>query len=131
MIDRVRLSAQARNQLITLKRRTGIEHYNTLGRHALCMSLAHPAPPTDENHNLANGLEIDWRTFTGGHETLYLNLLIHRATKDGLPIDELTLKNFLSLHVHRGLSFLMSLDNSAGQEALAMHVLTKTSPLAL
>lgn len=125
MIDRVRLSAQARNQLITLKRRTGIEHYNALGRHALCLSLAHPAMPTEEQHNTANGLEIDWRTFTGGHETLYLNLLIHRAIRDGISTDEVSLRNFLSLHIHRGLSFLISLDTAAGQESLAHHVVAK------
>ena len=44
-IEHIRLSQQARDQLITLKRRTGIAHWNVLCRWALCRSLAEPAPP--------------------------------------------------------------------------------------
>ena len=38
MIERVKLTAAAKQQLITLKRKTGIEHYNTICRHALVLS---------------------------------------------------------------------------------------------
>ena len=38
MIDRIRLTATAKNQLITLKRKTGLQHYNSFCRHALCLS---------------------------------------------------------------------------------------------
>ena len=59
MIDRLRLTAGAKQQLITLKRRTGLEHYNVICRHALCASLANPAPAPDEHLQFANGLEIE------------------------------------------------------------------------
>jgi len=87
MIDRLRLTAAAKNQLITLKRKTGIEHYNTLCRHALCLSLANPTIPPIEEFNFNGGIDIDWRTFTGGNEVLYLNLLLVRLMNDDLPTD--------------------------------------------
>ena len=82
MIDRLRLTASAKQQLITLKRRTGIEHYNVICRHALCASLANTAPAPDEHLQFANGLEIEWKTFTGDADATYLNLLIVRSLAD-------------------------------------------------
>ncbi len=106
MIDRLRLTAAAKNQLITLKRKTGIEHYNTLCRHALCLSLANPTIPPIEEFNFNGGIDIDWRTFTGGNEVLYLNLLLVRLMNDDLPTDVETIKQTLTRHIHRGLSYL-------------------------
>jgi DNA sulfur modification protein DndE len=40
LIDSVRVSKQARDQLITLRRRTGIENWNVVCRWAFCASLA-------------------------------------------------------------------------------------------
>ena len=45
-IKQVRLSAQAKEQLIRLKTRTGIQHWNILCRWAFCLSLKQPTPPT-------------------------------------------------------------------------------------
>jgi DNA sulfur modification protein DndE len=106
MIDRLRLTAAAKNQLITLKRKTGIEHYNALCRHALCLSLANPTIPPTEEFNFNGGIDIDWRTFTGGNEMLYLNLLLVRLQIDKLPQDVETARQMLIHHVHRGLSYL-------------------------
>lgn len=107
-MDRIKLSASARNQLATLKRRTGIEHNNVLCRHALCISLANPSIPPDENFSFGGGLEIDWRTLTGGQESLYTNLLIVRLLSDGKKITEEAIRQTFLLHVHRGLSYLVS-----------------------
>jgi DNA sulfur modification protein DndE len=38
MIENVRISEKAKNQLITLKRRTGIQNWNTLCRWGPCAS---------------------------------------------------------------------------------------------
>lgn len=107
-MERIKLSASAKNQLATLKRRTGIEHNNVICRHALCMSLANPSVPPDENFSFAGGLEIDWRTLTGGQEELYTNLLVVRLIADGKRISDETIKQTFLLHVHRGLSYLVS-----------------------
>ncbi|MRX08137.1 DNA sulfur modification protein DndE [Pseudoduganella sp. FT25W] len=107
-IDRIRLTASAKNQLIALKRKTNIEHNNALCRHAFCISLANESIPPKEFFNFNGGLEIDWRTFSGGQESLYLNLLALRMLRDGISIDEATLRETLALHLHRGLSYLAS-----------------------
>lgn len=107
-IERVRLTPSAKNQLVTLKRRTGIEHNNVLCRHALCLSLANPSVPPKETFNFAGGLEIDWRTFTGGNEDAYHNLLVVRLLQDQIAPTSESLREALVLHVHRGLSYLAS-----------------------
>lgn len=107
-MERIKLSASARNQLATLKRRTGIEHNNAICRHALCMSLANPSVPPEENFSFAGGLEIDWRTLTGGQEALYTNLLVVRLQSEGKRVSEEAIRQTFLLHVHRGLSYLVS-----------------------
>lgn len=108
MIERVKLTAAAKQQLITLKRRTGIEHYNTICRHALVLSLTNPAPAPVENLQFANGLEIDWDIFTGGFSETYLNLLVLRTLQDDNSCSVSQVRQTLSSHVHRGLSYLAS-----------------------
>ncbi|OXI77356.1 DNA sulfur modification protein DndE [Burkholderia sp. AU31280] len=108
MMERIKLNAAARNQLVTLKRRTGIEHNNALCRHALCISLANASIPPEENFSFAGGLEIDWRTLTGGQEALYTNLLIVRLLMEGKRVSDESIRQTFLLHVHRGLSYLVS-----------------------
>lgn len=107
-MERVKLTSTARNQLATIKRRTGIEHNNAICRHALCISLANPSVPPDENFAFAGGLEIDWRTLTGGQDDLYTNLLIVRLLIEGKRVSEDSIRQTFLLHVHRGLSYLVS-----------------------
>ena len=108
VIERVKLTAAAKNQLVALKRRTGIEHNNVLCRHALCLSLANPSIPPKENFNFSGGVEIDWRTFTGGNEGLYYNLLVVRLLNDREQVSPDAVRQALLHHVHRGLSYLAS-----------------------
>ena len=108
MIERVKLSAAAKQQLTTLKRRTGIEHYNTICRHALALSLSNPAIAPVENFQFTNGLEIDWDVFAGDRGDTYLNLLIVRALQDVGKCSPEVVRQTLSSHLHRGLSYLAS-----------------------
>lgn len=108
MIDRLRLTAAAKIQLITLKRKTGISHYNGLCRHALCLSLTNPSQPPEENYNFNGGIDIDWRTLTGNNEELYSNLLLIRLISEGKEVNAESVKLMLTQHVHRGLSYLLS-----------------------
>ncbi|WP_082781463.1 DNA sulfur modification protein DndE [Pseudomonas azotoformans] len=111
MIDRIRLTAAAKIQLSTLKRKTGMEHYNSICRHALCLSLAEASVPPDEEFSFNGGVEIDWRVFTGGHENLYLNLLLYRLQQDGCIANSESLKKVCISHLHRGLSYLAGKDD--------------------
>lgn len=120
MIDRIRLTAAAKVQLSTLKRKTGIEHYNSLCRHALCLSLANASMPPEEELNFNGGVEIDWRTFAGGHETLYLNIIMMRVAQDGYAVNEESVKKACAGHLHRGLSYLASKGDDYLYSSLAM-----------
>ncbi|MFU8291156.1 DNA sulfur modification protein DndE [Pseudomonas aeruginosa] len=122
MIDRIRLTASAKNQLSTLKRKTGIEHYNSICRHALCLSLAEASMPPDEELSFNGGVEIDWRVFTGGYEELYLNLLLCRIQKDGGLISAESLKKACASHLHRGLSYLAGKGDEYLEDAIGQLV---------
>jgi len=111
MIERVKLSSAAKQQLITLKRRTGIEHYNVICRHALCLSLENSSRVPHENIDFSNGIEIDWKVFAGELVDTYENLLIIRSIKDERKSDQLTVRQTLSLHIHRGLSYRAAQQN--------------------
>lgn len=123
MIDRIRLTAAAKIQLSTLKRKTGIEHYNALCRHALCVSLANASMPPEEDFNFNGGVEIDWRTFTGGHEALYLNLILLRMQQDGNDASVESVRKACACHLHRGLSYLAGKSDEYMVESLSYSVL--------
>lgn len=108
MIERVKLTATAKQQLITLKRRTGIDHNNVLCRHALMTSLGSDNALPAEAFNFSGGLEIDWKVFAGDAADTYLNLLAIRAWKDQGKVTAETVRATLTSHVHRGLSLLVS-----------------------
>lgn len=118
MIDRIRLTAAAKIQLSTLKRKTGIEHYNSICRHALCVSLANPTMPPNEELNFNGGLEIDWRVFAGGNDDLYLNLIIARVRGDGFEVDLERVRKACISHLHRGLSYLVGKEDGYLNSAL-------------
>jgi DNA sulfur modification protein DndE len=106
MIESVRISPAGKDQLVTLKRRTGLKHWNELGRWALCRSLAETTRPPDVPIPTEGGIEIEWRTFAGRLADLYLDLLCQRCVADGLVPDPATVQRQLLLHLHRGIGYL-------------------------
>lgn len=116
MIESVRISPAGKDQLITLKRRTGLKHWNELGRWALCRSLAEPTRPPDVPIPTDGGLEIEWRTFAGRLADLYVDLLVQRCIVDGLAPEPRTVQRQLLLHLHRGIGYLAG-DPALGKAA--------------
>jgi DNA sulfur modification protein DndE len=108
LIERVRLSAVAKQQLSTLKRRTGIEHYNVICRHALCVSLENDTQPPEEMLQYSGGIEIEWKTLAGEADSTLTNLLITRAVQESRAVSADSIRLILQGHVHRGLSYLIS-----------------------
>lgn len=106
-IEHIRLSQSARDQLITLKRRTGIAHWNVLCRWALCRSLAEPARPPSVKLTLDSNVEMNWRTFSGDMGDVLWGLIRLRCHVDGLGLDEETLAQQFRLHLHRGIGYLV------------------------
>ena len=106
-IENIRLSEEAKGRLSRLKRRTGIQQWNTLCRWALCASLAEKAPPRNINTSADSNIDMTWKTFTGDiHGDVLIALLQVRCLADGLPTDDATLVQQFKLHLHRGIGYL-------------------------
>jgi DNA sulfur modification protein DndE len=118
--ERVRLSAAAKQQLSTLKRRTGIDHYNVICRHALCASLANSTKVPEEALQFSGGLEIEWKTFAGEADATITNMLIMRALVEHGESSPAAVRKILQDHVHRGLSYLLSDPNSLCKEGISL-----------
>jgi DNA sulfur modification protein DndE len=105
-IEQIRLSQAAKDQLLRLKRRTGIKNWNVLCRWGLCRSIAEATPPSPIAVPADSSVEMSWKTFGGIHADLYWALLRWRCYQDGLPLDEDTLQQQFRLHLHRGIAYL-------------------------
>lgn len=105
-IEHIRLSQKAKDQLIKLKRVTGIEHWNVLCRWALCMSLAEQSVPPQSKIPADSNVEMSWKVFGGRYADLYMALLKERCVRDGLGTDSETVAQQFRLHLHRGISYL-------------------------
>ena len=105
-IKQFRLSAQAREQLIRLKTRTGITQWNILCRWAFCLSLRQPTPPTPIEIPADSNVEMKWQVFGGEAHELYLALLKERCVVDGLGTPTRCWLRQFRLHLHRGIGYL-------------------------
>ncbi len=105
-IKQIRLSAQAKDQLIRLKTRTGISQWNILCRWAFCLSLRQPTRPTPIDIPADSNVEMTWQVFGGEAHELHLGLLQERCVQDGLGISDEVLNRQVRLHLHRGISYL-------------------------
>jgi DNA sulfur modification protein DndE len=105
-IRQFKLSAQAREQLIRLKTRTGIGQWNILCRWAFCLSLRQPSPPTPAEKTTDSNVEMTWQVFGGEAHELYLALLKERCVLDGLGTTDEVLARQFRLHLHRGIAYL-------------------------
>ena len=106
MIETVKVSDKGRQQLINIKKRTGIQNWNVICRWAFATSLAADSKITDENIIANSSVEMTWKTFTGSNEKLYMSLLLIKAKKDNWPIDDDSINTYFKLHLHRGISYL-------------------------
>ena len=109
VIEHIRVSQQARDQLIRLKRWTGIENWNVLCRWAFCISLAEPSIPPPTKIPADSSVEMTWKVFGGTHHDVYLALLKERCHKDGLGNSDEVISAQFRLHLHRGIGYLAAL----------------------
>jgi DNA sulfur modification protein DndE len=105
-IEHIRLSQQGKDQLIRLKRITGVEHWNVLCRWALCVSMSESSVPPVTKVPADSNVEMSWKVFGGRYADVYLALLKERCVRDGFGTDTDTLSQQLRLHMHRGISYL-------------------------
>ena len=104
--EMVRLGSDVRDNLTTLKRRTGIANSNVLCRWALCRSLAESSAPTSPPAQ-DSSVEFAWKVFSGAGGDLFWWLLKMHCHQLGLALDEGTLHGQLRWHIARGASYLV------------------------
>ena len=107
-VDRIKLSQSAKDQLLKLKRLTKIDQWNILCRWAFCHSLAEPTPPAPIHIPADSNLEMTWQTFGGAIADYLVIALKQRCHADGFSLDQETLATQFRLHLHRGISYLVS-----------------------
>ncbi|MDD9973137.1 MAG: DNA sulfur modification protein DndE [Candidatus Poribacteria bacterium] len=105
-IEHIKLSQKAKDQLIKLKRVTGIDHWNVLCRWALCLSLSENSIPPKSKIPADSNVEMSWKVFGGHYADLYMALMKERCVRDGLGADPETVAQQFRLHLHRGISYL-------------------------
>ena len=105
-VEHIQLSKQARDQLVRLKRYTGIQHWNVLCRWAFCRSLAEAGVPPPTRIPADSNVELTWRVFGGRYHEIYMALLRERCLQDELGTDDEVLATQFRLHLHRGIAYL-------------------------
>jgi DNA sulfur modification protein DndE len=105
-LDHIRVSEKARDQMIKLKRVTGIQHWNVLCRWAFCKSLAEPSIPSPVKIPTDSSVDMTWKVFGGAYEEIYASLLRQRCEQDGLGTSDDVLATQFRLHLHRGIAHL-------------------------
>lgn len=104
-IDNIRLSEKQKSQLVTLKRKTGIENWNVLCRWALCMSLAEDTVPPVEDIPSDSNVEMTWKVFAGEYSDVYLALLRQAYQKQSANLQGMHFADFVKLHLNRGITY--------------------------
>lgn len=100
----VRITQQAKDQLVKLKRITGIKQWNVLCRWALCASLADESPPLVRMVRPDSNVEMTWKVFAGPLDAELEALLLERLATANEGFE--SLPDLLVAHLHRGIGQL-------------------------
>jgi DNA sulfur modification protein DndE len=106
MIESIRLGSRAKNQLISLKRKTGIANWNVLCRWAFVLSIREPSRPRQLSESLDGGVEMTWRTFGGDYADIYEALLKARCLVDEHELTPSEMSQQLRQHIYRGIGYM-------------------------
>ena len=105
-VDRVRISQAGKDQLLKLRRVTGIGQWNILCRWALCRSLAEPTIPSPVPIPADSNIEMTWQIFGGAVADQLQMALKLRCSRDNLGTNQEIIATQLRLHIHRGIGYL-------------------------
>jgi DNA sulfur modification protein DndE len=108
LVKQIRLSNTAKDQLIRVKARTGIQQWNVLCRWALCLSLREPNVPVSMEIPADSNVEMTWHVFVGEFSEAIEGLVRWRCALDGWPSTDGEIAKCFRLHLHRGISYLAS-----------------------
>lgn len=102
----VRLSEQTKDQLIRLKRATGIKTWNILCRWALCASLAESEQLVEAPDGGDSAIEMRWDVFGGELQHIYYALLALGCKENGIDVNDKNISKLARLHIQRGANIL-------------------------
>ena len=108
MIDVIKLSESAKNQLITIRKRTSCENWNIICRWGFLAAIKDSEKVTYENIITDSNVEMTWRTFAGQYDKLYMALLIKELKKQGIEINKKNVNDYFKIYLHNGISILMN-----------------------
>lgn len=111
----LRYPKKVRDQLIWLKRQTGLPHYHTLCRWAFCLSITDPRPirtnekqDSEDRPSATELFELPWDRFGQADSDLLADLLCKRVVADGREPTKENLQRTAQLHIQRGVSRMMA-----------------------
>jgi DNA sulfur modification protein DndE len=125
MIESFKLSEKEKLQLIQLKKKTGIEHWNVLCRWAFCLSIREDSIPPKENLSSDSNVEMTWKTFAGEHAEVYRALLNEKMHRDYGNDSLFSKQDIFRLYLNRGISYL---NNSVSEISDLNTLLTESTP---
>jgi DNA sulfur modification protein DndE len=107
IVETVKVSEKAKSQLISIKRKTGIQNWNTICRWAIVKSLTDKSPAPFENIVTDSSVEMTWKVFSGEYGELIEGLIKLRMLDELLDItDKKILNDYFKIHLHRGISYI-------------------------
>ena len=127
-LETIRLSSEARDRLMTLKRRTGLQQWNIICRWAFCLSLAEKNRPPQLDAPADSNVEMTWKTFAGMESAgILIAALKMRCLQEGLPLDNATVAREFRFHLNRGIGYLFAKDKIKSiADLLALPLHSKT-----
>lgn len=104
--ESVRLTQSVKEDLGRIKRSTGIKHWNTLCRWALCQSLrdSHQLVLLTAHDQEPSNVEIAWRVLGGPEHDAYRAALTMHAIANAIPLDDAAA--LINSHISRGVGRL-------------------------
>lgn len=105
-VDNIRVSKRGKDQLIKIRRVTGIDNWNVLCRWALCTSLREESVPPAAGKEGEAAVELSWRTFAGEFSDMLIAAHLFRYSKDQQHGDRSDIGENFRRHLYRGLNFL-------------------------
>lgn len=108
MIELIRMNEKTKRLLINIKRRTGIDNWNTICRWAFCISIRNADAIIENLIESKSNVEMTWKTFAGSNDRLYFALLKNDHATRIMDGEKITLSDLLICHIQRGVSIINS-----------------------
>ncbi len=116
-IEHIRLSSQAKDQLIRLKRDTGIANWNVLCRWAFLLSCADKTRPETVDLRTDSNVEMSWKVFCGDHQVPLESIFFFRCSQDNIATESERTVEFRK-HLGRGIGMLCGMQKRLNLAAL-------------